>query len=62
MRISDLNAGDRVSVKWYPGQVIPAIGTVIQPIRHASRASGTHIRLDNLQIMRLKATMKIDKV
>ena len=60
MKIADLKAGDVVAVAWYRGQS-PVIGTVILPIPHASRASGTHLRLSNGQTMRIKASMKIER-
>lgn len=48
MKIRDLKPGDRVAVTY----VVP----------NASRASGTHIRTDAGQTVRIKATMKIEKV
>ncbi len=60
MKIGELKAGDVVAVRWYQGQS-PVVGTVILPVPHASRASGTHIRLANGQTMRIKASMKIEQ-
>ena len=60
MKISDLKAGDLIRVRWYPGHQ-GVVGVVIMPIIHASRASGTHIRLDSGQSMRIKGSMRIDR-
>ena len=61
IKIRDLSPGDKVRVSWYPGQS-PVNGTVIVPVVHASRASGTHVMLPSGQCMRIKASMQIEKV
>jgi hypothetical protein len=60
MKISELSAGDRVRVRWYPGHA-GVEGVVILPVINASRASGTHIRLENGQMMRIKSSMRIER-
>jgi hypothetical protein len=59
MKISDLKTGDRIRVRYYPGHA-GVVGTVMLVIPHASRASGTRIRLDSGQSIRIKASMKIE--
>jgi hypothetical protein len=59
LKIGDLSPGDRVAVTWYREQVAPVVGAVVSVIRHASRASGTYIRTDAGQYVRLKASMRI---
>ena len=61
VKIRDLTAGDRVRVTWYAGQV-PLEGTVSYVVPNASRASGTHIRTDAGQTVRIKSSMKIERV
>lgn len=62
LRIRDLRPGDRVEVRWYPEQVIPLVGTVESVIPNASRASGTYIRTDAGQGVRIKSDMTIRRV
>jgi hypothetical protein len=61
LRIRDLKVGDRVSVIWSVGQT-PTVGTVswVQP--NASRGSGTLMKTDAGQYVRLKACMGITRV
>jgi hypothetical protein len=58
LRISDLKVGDRVKITWSRGQQ-PVFGTVVSVVTHASRASGSHIRTDAGQHVRIKSTMNI---
>ena len=59
LKIGDLKSGDRIRIRWYPGHT-GVEGVVMMVIANASRASGTHIRLDNGQSMRIKSSMKIE--
>ncbi len=61
MRIGDLKTGDRIRVRWYPGHA-GLVGVVLMVVPHASRASGTHIRTDGGQCVRIKASMRIELV
>jgi hypothetical protein len=61
LRIRDLSVGDRIAVRWHPGQQ-PVVGTVVSVITAASRASGSYMRTDAGQAVRMKASMTIERV